>query len=91
MQIYAANLDEQTINESDMFLKLVTEPHLCILLNPLLPPDRLANLKETFHVVPVEFNGLLYDAVVINYFKPGAFKEPEKTPDGRTILARTGF
>lgn len=88
---FAVNLDENMISESDMFIKLVTEPHLCILMNPELSQERVENMKKTFHIVPIEFNGLLYNAVVIGFFKPGAFPEPEYTPDGRRILAKASF
>ena len=62
---------ENMISEDDMFLKLVTEPHPCILLNPDLSEERMQGIKNTFHIIQTEFNGILYNAVVVGYYRQG--------------------
>ena len=61
---------EIEITGSELFVKVLSEPHLCQLLNPNLRPAQLESIKSTFHVVQVEHENKWYDAVVLGYYKP---------------------
>ena len=75
----APGMTEMEITGSELFIKVLSEPHLCALLNPNLTEFQIKEIKETFHVVQIEHGTTWYNAIVLGYYKPNRLPEnPEK-------------
>ena len=72
------NTTEMEIESSDLYFKVISEPHLCMLLNPNLTDHQIENIRKTFHVVQVEHNNTYYQAIILGYYKPKMLKTPEE-------------
>lgn len=60
------NLMEQP---SEIFVKLVKEPRLCMLLNPKLTKKQVGALTNAFYVVKIEHEGKPRLAVLCGFYK----------------------
>lgn len=60
------NLMEQP---SELFVKLVEEPRLCMLLNPKLTKKQVGALTNAFYVVKIEYEGKPRLAVLCGFYK----------------------
>ena len=65
---YATNLTQEMIETSNIFFKFITNPVLGILINPMLSEAEKDEIRDVKHVIPVTFNGLSYDAVVLEFY-----------------------
>jgi len=76
---FPPGVTEIEITDSELFIKTLAEPHLCMLLNPNLTDFQLSELKETYHIVPVQHDNKWYNAVVLGYYKANRLPEnPEE-------------
>ena len=69
---------EVEITSSELFTKVISEPHLCMLVNPNLTEFQIEEMKNTLHIVQIQHNGDWYNAVVLGYYKPKMPESPEE-------------
>ena len=69
---------EMEIESSELFIKVISEPHLCALLNPNLTENQVEGMKTRFHIVQVEHNNAWHHAIVLGYYKPKMPENPEE-------------
>lgn len=69
---------EVEITSSALFIKMISEPHLCMLLNPNLTEFQIEEMKNTWHIIQIQHDGDWYNAVVLGYYKPKIPENPEE-------------
>ena len=77
---------EIEITSEELFIKVISEPHLCMLLNRNLTPNQIDNLKTRFHIVQVEHEGEWYEAAVLGYYKPKMPLSPERLKEREAAI-----
>ena len=63
------DLNGKFIEESEMFQEAITDPLLCLLLNPELSLEALNAVEKSHYVVDVEHEGKMYQAIVLGYYR----------------------
>lgn len=74
MTVDMQDIDFEVVDDPDaVFIKLTTEPVLCLLLNPKLSLSQIRAYEDSDHIVlDVEHEGKPYKAVACAFYRHGA-------------------